>query len=153
MGFLNTSPANLSTEVGFAIILPPFQRTHVTSNAIGLLLQYALDPPSDSSDGDGSISFGREQRGGRGGLGLRRVQWQANSLNTASIRAAERMGFKHEAVLRWDRVLREGREKGKVGNGREVSDDIGRDTIMLSLCWDDWEGGGREKVLGVMERR
>lgn len=149
IGFLNTSAANLCTEIGFVITLPPFQRTHVTSNAVGLLLQYALDLPSPA---EGALPLGREKQGG-GGLGLRRVQWQANSLNLSSIRAAERMGFKHEAVLRWDRVLREGREMGKVGNGREVAGDIGRDSVMLSLCWDDWEDGGREKVLSIMKRR
>jgi len=145
IGYLNTSSATLSTEIGFVVTLPPFQRTHVTSNAIGLLLQYALDLPDASADGS------------RGGLGLRRVQWQADSANTASIRAAERMGFRMEGLLRWDRVLRAGKENGKVGNGRSCplgeEGDIGRDSVILSLCWDDWEGGAREKVISVMERR
>lgn len=50
-----TNPVNAVTEIG-AIIFPAFQRTHVATNAIGLLLLYTLDPPS------------------AGGLGLRRVQ-------------------------------------------------------------------------------
>ena len=141
IGFLNSSPQNLSTEIGFVIITPPFQRTHVTSNAVGLLLLYTLNLPGD------------------GGLGLRRVQWQTNSANAASVGVAERMGFRKEGLLRWDRVLHSGLEKGKIGNGRIMprtdgnENDIGRDTIMLSLCWDDWEDGGREKVKILMDRR
>lgn len=142
IGLLNTSTANLSTEIGFVFTLPAFQRTHITSNAIGLLLYYCLDLPSSR------------------GLGLRRVQWQCNSVNESSIRAAERMGFKAEATLRWDRALPLG--KGKVGNGRAVigrnvdgtnEEGLGRDTRLLSLCWDDWQGGGREKARAVIDRR
>jgi RimJ/RimL family protein N-acetyltransferase len=140
LSYMNTSSTNLSTEIGYVITFLPFQRTHVTSNAVGLLLQYALEPPSN------------------GGLGLRRVQWQTNSGNSASARTAERMGFKMEGILRWDRVYYDGKTKGKVSNGREMprwgnQDDLGRDTLLLSLCWDDWEQGGREKVQTIMERR
>ncbi|OAX31256.1 acyl-CoA N-acyltransferase, partial [Rhizopogon vinicolor AM-OR11-026] len=101
MSYIDTSSANLSTEIGFIVILPPFQRTHVTSNAVGLLLQYALESPS------------------QGGLGLRRVQWKCSSVNVPSIRAAERMGFTKEGVLKWHRVYHGGKDKGKVHNGRE----------------------------------
>ncbi|KAJ6606842.1 hypothetical protein B0H10DRAFT_1956748 [Mycena sp. CBHHK59/15] len=45
IGFLNASPANLSIEIGYVITLPKFQCTHVTLNAIGLLLHLALDTP------------------------------------------------------------------------------------------------------------
>ncbi|KAL8831089.1 MAG: hypothetical protein Q9170_005439, partial [Blastenia crenularia] len=47
IGYLSSSKAHLSAEIGFLITLPAFQRTHVTSNAVGLLLQYALDAPED----------------------------------------------------------------------------------------------------------
>ena len=43
------------------VTLKKYHRTHVTTNSVGLLLQYCLDPPPH-------------------GLGLRRVQWQANAL-------------------------------------------------------------------------
>jgi RimJ/RimL family protein N-acetyltransferase len=148
IAYLNTSAANLSTEVGFVIIMPAFQRTHVTSNAVGLLLQYALNLPSE------------------GGLGLRRVQWQTNSPNAASVAVAERMGFRKEALLKWDRVFHGGWETGKAGNNRPMprrgtavesgesnKEPMGRDTVMLSLCWDDWEEGGKEKVEAAMNRR
>ncbi|KAF7986826.1 hypothetical protein HWV62_12520 [Athelia sp. TMB] len=130
IGLQAASPANLSAEIGFVIVLPAFQRTHVARTAIGLLLRYALDAPS----GDG------------GGLGLRRVQWQAHSENKASVRAAERLGFRVEALIRWDRVLRDDK-LGKVGRGGQ----IGRDTWMLGICWDDWEGGVRAAVNAILE--
>ena len=143
IGLLNTSFENLSTEIGFVVIAPPFQRTHVTSNAVGLLMQYTLDLPD------------------QGGLGLRRVCWQANIPNVASVRAAERMGFRKEGLLKWDRVFHGGWETGKVGNNRPMPrrgengerQEMGRDTIMLSHCWDDWEEGGRNTVKSIMERR
>ncbi|KAG1769083.1 acyl-CoA N-acyltransferase [Suillus placidus] len=137
IGYMNTSPANLSTEIGYAIILPPFQRTHVTTNAIGLLLQYALDLPPH-------------------GLGLRRVQWKANRLNTRSIDAVQKLGFKLEAVLRWDRIFVGSKASATNGVKERVGDPrpgtVGTDTALLALCWDDWESE-RARVLELMDRR
>ena len=48
IGLLNLSPTNLVTEIGCVVILPPFQCTHVASNATGLLLEYTLNLPSES---------------------------------------------------------------------------------------------------------
>ncbi|KAI6008879.1 acyl-CoA N-acyltransferase [Pisolithus orientalis] len=142
IGYLNTDMSNLEIEIGFIKILPPFQCTHVTTNAVGLLLQYALNRPSHLH---------------APGLGLRRVQWQANVLNLKSIRAAERMGFMREGVLRWDRALPA--DRGKVGNGAPLREGdpepekMGRHTAILAICWDDWENGGEEGALCVMVRQ
>ena len=104
-----------------------------------------LDPPLEGSGGDG-----------HGGLGLRRVQWTAHSLNERSIVAAKRLGFVWEGILRWHLVL-----PARIpGNGKpapEGEEEIvreapGRDSAMLSLCWDDWETQ-RDKVIALMERR
>jgi RimJ/RimL family protein N-acetyltransferase len=138
IGLLDTSTRNLSSEIGFVIILPSFQRTHVTSNAIGLLLRYTLDLPSE------------------GGLGLRRIVWKASPHNLPSIKAAERLGFKRECVARWSFVLPEWKQ---IGNGldRRREDPkmncLGRDSVILSMCWDDWEDGGRTQANTLMERR
>ncbi|KAL8694826.1 MAG: hypothetical protein Q9218_000585 [Villophora microphyllina] len=139
VGYLGSSVQHQDTEIGFVITLPAFQRTHVTSNVVGLLLHYALDGPE------------------QGGLGLRRVQWHANSVNEASRRLAERMGFRFEGVMRWHRVFRDGVRMGKVGNGRGLpkgaeAGDLGRDTAVYALCWDDWEDGVREQVQRVITR-
>ncbi|KAK0496417.1 hypothetical protein EDD18DRAFT_1353164 [Armillaria luteobubalina] len=110
-------------------------RTHVTSNAIGILLKYALDLDS---------------------LGLRRVTWQASTANAASIKAAERMGFRKEGVLRWRKVWPESKSRGANGTpvrkGDPREDALGRDTVVLSICWDDWEGGVRAHVEKTMVR-
>jgi len=139
--YMNSNIGHLSTEIGWVLVLPPFQRTHVTSNAVGLLLQYALDVPE------------------QGGLGLRRVQWQTSTVNVPSQRAADRMGFQKEGVIRWAQRFQHGTKRGKVGNGKEIpkdrgnEDDLARDTVLYSICWDDWEDGGREKVQAIMDRR
>ncbi|KAF8152240.1 acyl-CoA N-acyltransferase [Crassisporium funariophilum] len=138
IGLINSHPENLVTEIGAVLILPPFQRTHVASNAVGLLLQYSLNLPSAVSPG----------------LGLRRVVWLANARNKPSIRLAERMGFTLEGILRWDRVLPPGKGNGtsELRDGDPRKGCSGRDTATLAFCWDDWEDGGREKVDAIMAR-
>ncbi|KAF6763795.1 acyl-CoA N-acyltransferase [Ephemerocybe angulata] len=137
IAFIDCDPRNLSAELGAVLIFPPFQRTHVASNAVGLMLQYALNRPSE------------------GGLGLRRVVWLANRLNEGSIRLAKRFRFQQEGVLRWHMYL----EGGPAGNGKLLREEDpkpgcpGRDTALFSLCWDDWEGGGaKENSATVMLR-
>jgi RimJ/RimL family protein N-acetyltransferase len=120
IGLLNTDPANRATELGYILIDPAWQRTFVSTHAIGLLLGYALED-----------------------LQLRRVAWQCNAVNGASRRAAERMGFVLEARLRWARVLRADKE----GNGRSVrgGELPGRDSFVLSITWEDWATGGTKQ--------
>ena len=89
MALYNTSGAHLSTEIGFVLIFPEFQGTHVARTAIALLLRYCLEKP------DAPLP----------GLGFRRVQWCANPNNVKSVGLARRMGFKDEGVHRWMYVL------------------------------------------------
>lgn len=133
IGLVHTSSQNMSTEIGCVICFPEFQRTFVNTNAVGILMRYCLNLPEE------------------GGLGFRRVQWTANPANTASIRAAERMGMKVEGTLRWYWVLPEGKEGKKVGAGRGEA--VGRDSVLLATYWDDWENGGREHVETIMDRQ
>ncbi|KAG6907055.1 hypothetical protein DXG01_010741 [Tephrocybe rancida] len=132
IGLCDASAVNLHAEIAFVMISPKFQRTHVTTNATGLLMHWVLDLPSE------------------GGLGLRRMVWKASPLNAASIKAAERMGFTKEGILRWHWVLPVGKEAGGNGKERRAGDPresaLGRDTVVLSLCWDDWENFGRANV-------
>ena len=138
IGLINSSLINLTTEIGYVFILPSFQRTHIASNATGLLLQHTLNLPSESPPG----------------LGLRRVVWQAYALNKASVGLAERMGFRLEGVLRWGRALPPWKkEMGRISReGDPRRDCFGIDTALLALCWEDWEDGGRDKVKLVMQR-
>ncbi|KAF9231115.1 acyl-CoA N-acyltransferase [Melanogaster broomeanus] len=130
-GLLQTDKINLVTEIGPAIILPAFQRTHVASHAAGLLLKHVLDiAPS--------------------GLGFRKVKWVASPSNLPSNKLAQWMGFKLEGLIRWAFVIPrvEGYQKdGKEARARDAGDGLlGRDSNELTLCWDDWEQGGRELV-------
>ncbi|KAF9244478.1 hypothetical protein BU15DRAFT_85869 [Melanogaster broomeanus] len=64
-----------------------------------------------------------------------------------------RMGFRREGLLRWDRVLLAGGNRKAIREGDPRPGTVGRDTIMLAICWDDWENGGRERVAQLMDRR
>ncbi|KAH6903826.1 acyl-CoA N-acyltransferase [Coprinopsis sp. MPI-PUGE-AT-0042] len=165
IAYIDSSALNLCAEIGAVIIFPPWQRTHVSRNAVGLLMKHALDVPLEtaSTPPEGTVA---------GGLGLRRVVWKANARNIPSVKIAQRLGFQLEGVLRWDRALPPGKEAasnhlgGLLGEGPKVSSDtpaptrkgdpkpdwVGRDTAVLSVCWDDWEGGVRDLVLGLMEK-
>jgi hypothetical protein len=93
------------SELGYIQILKPFQvrtykvswakliskRTHVLSHAAGLMIHRILDADSEE------------------GLGVRRCQWFANSLNEPSKAAAKRLGFQLDGVLRNHRVLGPGK--------------------------------------------
>ncbi|KAF2669068.1 acyl-CoA N-acyltransferase [Microthyrium microscopicum] len=131
-----TNPKNATTELGI-IVSPDFQRTHVASNAIGLMLLWTLDPPS------------------AGGLGLRRVAWTTHAGNNASRRIATRMGFEFEGIARWERVCAKGvalpvdaLEK-RNGTKGEAS---GRHTAIFSMVWDEWDIK-RPLVVARMEKR
>jgi RimJ/RimL family protein N-acetyltransferase len=137
MGMFYTSRRDFSTEFGPVITIPAFQKTYVSTHAVGVLLKHCLEIPS------------------RGGIGMRRIQWQAHPLNAASLRLAERMGFIFEGVVRWSFVLPEGRQGEQALEPRE-GDPVGRPgrhSKLLSLCWDDWENGARERVETLMARK
>jgi RimJ/RimL family protein N-acetyltransferase len=142
IALLTTFPMNLSTELGWLVIFPEFRRSYVTSNAIGLLLNYCLELPDP-------------QPGRPRGLGLRRVQWTAHSANLPSRAAAKRMGFKEEGVMRWTWVLPEGAEGNVIPlrDGDPMSSKPGRHNAVFSFCADDWENGGREHVQQMIDRQ
>jgi RimJ/RimL family protein N-acetyltransferase len=137
ISLVSTNPTNAATEIGIGIF-PPYHRTHVTTNAVGILLQWILDPPS------------------AGGLGLRRVEWQTQSDNLPSRKAAERMGFELEGIARWQRVVPPGniglpvealeKRNGTTGEAK------GRHTAIYSIVWDEWDEK-RPHVIAQMERK
>ena len=139
-------PPHLSVTMAWVLVFPERQRTYVASNAIGLLLQYCLELPVPTGTGD---------RPERPGLGFRRVQWMAHPANRASHAIARRMGLREEALMRWMYVIPEGME----GNGIPLRDAdpkwpmSGRDSLVFSMCVDDWESGGREHVQRMIDRR
>ena len=132
LSYINMSQIHQTTEIAYVVILPRFQCTHVTSNAVGLLLNFALNTTSE------------------GCLGLRRVQWQTSTTNNTLMRVAEEFGFVKEGVLRWERDFPGGRSKRKQGNGIHSSPgandgDLIRDSVVFSMCWDDWFVHGKKE--------
>ncbi|KAF9241845.1 acyl-CoA N-acyltransferase [Melanogaster broomeanus] len=99
-GLSHTDKTSLVTEIGPAIVLPAFQRTHVASHAVGLLLEHLLDTAPS-------------------GLGFCKVKWAVSSSNLSSNKLAKRMGFKFEGLIRWTHVMRRVEGYQKVGKGGE----------------------------------
>ncbi|KAF7421154.1 hypothetical protein PC9H_011674 [Pleurotus ostreatus] len=127
IGYLGMSTMRRSVELGPVIVLPEYQRTHVSTHAIGAAMRYILEVPA------------------QGGLGWRRVQWTANTSNAASVRSAERMGMKVEAAaMRWSFCLQE--EKEGIVVPAERGGGKGRHSTLLAVCWDDWENGVRDHL-------
>lgn len=140
----------------------PYRRSHVTTQACGLLIAYALTPPSTSS----------ALLNNRGGLGLRRLQWTAFDFNQASMRTALRLGFKEEGILRNWYETPSDPTKGKRNNGRvdvkrgeewemEPAVDEGgqrrtrgysEDSWMGSITSKDWDEGVEERLKKEMAR-
>ncbi|KAJ4416112.1 hypothetical protein N0V82_006956 [Gnomoniopsis sp. IMI 355080] len=139
IGYLNASKSHLSVEIGPVIILPKYQQTHVTSNAVGLLLQTAYAPPEE------------------GGLGLVRTEWMCNATNVASMKVAEKMGYQKVGVIAYHMKFPLGKTMGKMGNERALPpgsdpNDMWRDTVLYSLSWDVWETEARSKTEVAMAR-
>ncbi|EIW77352.1 hypothetical protein CONPUDRAFT_92497 [Coniophora puteana RWD-64-598 SS2] len=119
IGWIGASAQHLKGEITF--------RKGIATQAASMMLRYALDLPS------------------AGGLGLRRVQWQAYVENSKSVRLSQSLGLVKEGVLRWDRVHHETDElvngtsayRPRAGDPREGQP--GRNMMVLAICWDDWE--------------
>lgn len=83
--------------------------------------------------------------------------WMASTANEKSLAAAKRMGFHFEEISRWQVVLAEHNAKQwnekTIREGNLRSENLGRDTAVLSVCWDDWEGGVRDLVQAKMDRQ
>jgi RimJ/RimL family protein N-acetyltransferase len=99
LSLMEIDPAHAAIELGNIWFAPRMQRTRAATEAMFLLLKRAADE-----------------------LGYRRLVWKCNDLNAASIRAAHRLGFTPEGVLRAHKVVK----------GRN------RDTAMFSITAEEW---------------
>lgn len=93
------APEHASIEIGHIWFSPRMQRTRAATEAVSLLLWRAADE-----------------------LGYRRLGWRCDALNQAAMRAAERLGFTAEGVLRGDKVV-----KGRL-----------RNTAVFSITAEEW---------------
>ncbi|NNE25102.1 MAG: GNAT family N-acetyltransferase [Rhizobiales bacterium] len=74
--YLNIVPGNGSIEIGHIWFGPELQRTRAATEALFLLLDYAMTD-----------------------LNYRRMEWKCNALNQRSRKAAHRLGFRFEGVF------------------------------------------------------
>jgi RimJ/RimL family protein N-acetyltransferase len=109
---------------GLINILPKYQRTHLNTHAMSLILGFMFDH-----------------------LELVRVQYDAVTFNEASIRAAQRFGFKAEGIGR--NML------GLVPDGKKREGERlmkSQDLWMSSMTDYEWEKGGRDRLKQMLER-
>jgi RimJ/RimL family protein N-acetyltransferase len=81
--YLDIHPLDGVIEIGGIWFMPELQRTRAATEALYLLLSYAMDE-----------------------LGYRRMQWRCNSLNVKSRNAARRLGFRFEGVFYNHQILK-----------------------------------------------
>ena len=98
LALLDIRPGDAAIELGNIWFPPGLARSRAATEAMFLLLDEAFT------------------------LGYRRMSWKCNILNLASMRAAERLGFTQEGVLRAHMIVRGHR----------------RDTAYFSLLDEEW---------------
>lgn len=96
--YMRIREAHGSAEIGCVAFGPKLKRSTEATEALALMAAHVFE------------------------LGYRRYEWKCNSLNLASMRAAERFGFSHEGVFRNDMVM-----KG-----------MSRDTVWYSIIDSEW---------------
>ncbi len=99
LALLDIEPAHAAIELGSIWFAPCMQRTRAATEAMFLLLRRAADE-----------------------LGYRRLVWKCDTLNASSRRAAARLGFTEEGLLRAHKII-----KGRA-----------RDTAMFSITAAEW---------------
>lgn len=80
--YLRIEPEDGVIEIGHICIAPEMQRSLAATEAMRLMMGWAFD------------------------AGYRRCEWKCDSLNTASRRAAQRLGFSYEGVFRQHHIVR-----------------------------------------------
>ena len=97
--FMRITPGHGVLEIGNIAFAPVLQGTAVATEALSLMIRHAFDV-----------------------LGYRRVEWKGDALNTASRRAALRLGFTFEGIFRQHMIVK----------GRN------RDTAWYAMTDADW---------------
>jgi len=105
--FMQASGPDKRVEIGHTFIASSFQKTRINTEAKLLMLRHAFEE-----------------------LGLNRVEFHTDYLNTASRNAILRLGAKQEAILRSHRVMPDGRV---------------RDSVVFSILAHEW--GGVKRLL------
>lgn len=96
---MEVQPAHKTVELGYVVFGPPLQRTTLATEAFYLIMAHAFDD-----------------------LGFQRLEWTCTATNLRSRKAAERLGFKFEGLMRRKLIL-----KGKT-----------HDIPLFSMLADEW---------------
>ncbi len=104
LSYCDVYPADRSIEIGQIWFSPALQRTRAASEAVYLMMDHAFAD-----------------------LGYHRLVWRCSAANAASMRAAERFGFRREGVWRAAAVI-----KGQV-----------QDVAWWSILSEEWPGRRR----------
>lgn len=109
--------------VGPVIIHPSYQKTHINTHAMYLVLNFFFE------------------------LGFARVLYNALIFNKGSIASAERFGFQYEGILR-----NEGLQYARVTDDSTEKHCIMTGSWFGSITDEDWKRGGRARLQALRER-
>lgn len=130
--FLDINAQNGVIEIGHIWFAPELQQTRGATEALYLMLRYAM------SD-----------------LGYRRMQWRCNSLNAKSRRAAHRLGFRFEGIF-YNHLIFKGRNRDTAWYS--ILDDEWPEVrrhieVWLQLDNFDASGAPRTSLSAIMQSR
>ncbi len=130
--YLDIHPLDGVIEIGGIWFSPELQRTRAATEALFMLLAYAMDD-----------------------LGYRRMQWRCNALNVKSRNAARRLGFRFEGVF-YNQMIFKGRNRDTAWYS--ILDDEWPEAREIIKAWlDDANfdpaGVARRSLSGMMEQR
>lgn len=80
---MEMQPTHRTVEVGYVVFAPPLQRTTLATEAFYLIMSHVFDD-----------------------LGLQRLEWTCTASNVRSRKAATRLGFQFEGVMRRKLILK-----------------------------------------------
>ncbi|KAF9465574.1 hypothetical protein BDZ94DRAFT_1159777, partial [Collybia nuda] len=131
---LGCDPLQATLDVKFlgVKVIPKFRSSYVFTHTSYLLLSYALNPKTE------------------GGLGVVRVGWRTPPANVPSQRAAEKLGFSREGIMRCYEVFQDQGEASLYHDTSRVPDGTGRvteDGVVYSMTCFDWLAGGKREAL------
>ena len=130
--YLDVQPAQGVIEIGGIWFAPDMQRTRAATEALFLMLDYAMTD-----------------------LRYRRMQWRCNALNQKSRNAALRLGFKYEGIF-YNHMIFKGKNRDTAWYSILESDwpEV-RKTITAWLRNDNFDAGSmaQSSLSGNMSRR
>lgn len=123
VSLVNADLANRRADIGILHILPDSQSKGLGWKVASILVEYGMSSTA--------------------GLGLARMEWRATSSNEPSIRLARKLGFREVGVICYEKLLKDGVARGKIGNGRPAphgtkEGDLWRDVVVFEMVHHDW---------------